>query len=60
MVGLPHPEENHLIPTYLHDFNKILNKLNILAPFSPGAKLLTSDAVAMYPNINTDEGIATV
>ena len=49
-----------LIPTYLQKSNHILNDLNILYPLPPGTNIFTTDVVAMYPNINTDEGLATV
>ena len=50
----------HLIPTYLQDSNKILNRLERCPPFPRGAKLFTNDLVAMYLNINTNEGLANV
>ena len=46
-----------LIPTYPQDSKQIFNKLKRHAPLSPGAKLFTGNSVAMYPIINTDEGL---
>ena len=50
----------HLIPNYLRYSNQILNKMKRLAPFPPGAKIFSANAISMYPSINNDDGIATV
>ena len=56
-----HPQKTkYFIPTYLRYSNQILNELNRLYPLPSGAKLFTADAVVVYPNINNNEGIATV
>ena len=46
----------HLVPTYVKDSQQVLNEIaNLFLP--PGALLFTTDANAMYNNIDTDHAI---
>lgn len=49
-----------LCPSYLRDSWQLLEEIKQLGPLPRGSKLVTADAVAMYPNIDTDHGLKVV
>jgi hypothetical protein len=48
-----------LVPTYLWDSHHVLKELRELKELPPNAKLFAFDAVSMYTNINTPQGVDT-
>ena len=48
------------LPTYLKNSNDLLGIIDKLPPLPLTARIVTTDAVSMYTNISTQEGIATL
>lgn len=48
------------VPTYLKDSNQALQDFKLLGTLPPHAKLFTSDAISMYTNIDSKEGISAI
>ena len=50
----------HLCPGYLKDSKSLIRRLKRLGKLPPSAVLMTSDAVSMYTNIDTNHGLETL
>lgn len=48
------------VPTYLRDSNQLLQETTSLGPLPQGSKIFTADAVSMYTNINSEDGIRVI
>ena len=48
------------VESYIKDSNDVINLLKRISPLPHGCKIFTSDATAMYPNIDTIQGMETI
>ena len=48
------------VHSYIRDSNDIIRQLRNISPVIPGYKIFTTDATAMYPNIDTELGLLTI
>ena len=46
----------HYLPSYIKNSQDLLDIIDTLPPLPPNAKIVTTDAVSMYSNIDTTEG----
>ena len=50
----------YTVLSYVKNSFQVIKKLKQHGPFPPGSKILTSDAISMYTNIDPTEGIPTI
>ena len=50
----------HFLPSYIKNSQDLLDIIDTLPPLPPNAKIVTTDAVSMYSNISTKEGIHNI
>jgi hypothetical protein len=60
VVGLPTQTNNKTSPTYLRDSQEAVESLRAMGALTTHARLFTSNATAMYTNIEPALGIASV